>query len=292
MTDSGEYGVGRPWPHLLDFPRGSTVLAMDWSVFDGLGVLARAELQRVSGERRALLDRWNELLAGIGGDPGARDWNRFRPLRLSREEDWSDWLAHLMETSRGGRLARLLLGGAFPEGVDLGACMVTREERSQGGERRGDLVVVWESGACAHIEVKVGDKAFGKMFDAGQKLHEMHPAAAVWRNFLLLPAEDMDGWNEVKELEIDEDEGEPDDAVEELTWEDVAVALRRCLAAKDEEPAWKAWACAYTGAVEQRLLGHLATGCGAGEGQASELLHLCALANQIEVLKKGLDDAE
>jgi hypothetical protein len=36
------------------------------------------------------LERWDERLRDLGGDPAREDWSRFRPLRLSREEDWSD----------------------------------------------------------------------------------------------------------------------------------------------------------------------------------------------------------
>ena len=45
---------------------------------------------------------WADRLADLGGEPVCQDWSRFRPLRLSREEDWSDWLAHLIETSSTG----------------------------------------------------------------------------------------------------------------------------------------------------------------------------------------------
>ncbi|MCK9462296.1 MAG: hypothetical protein M0R80_21945 [Proteobacteria bacterium] len=265
---------------------------MDWSLFDKLTDLARFDLLRVCNERQVLLNRWNALLADLGGDPSARDWSRFRPLRLSREEDWSDWLAYLIETSRGGRLACLLLGDAFGEDAELGACTVSREERTKDGERRGDLIVEWESGAHAHVEVKIGDKGFRKVFEAGRKLHERHPAATVWKNFMLLPAEDLDEWKDVKKHEIDEEDEGLHDTVEELTWDDVAVALRKALAAKEEDVIWRAWAYAFTGAVEQRLLGHLATTRNTSEVPTKQLRHLNRLARQTELLKKGLENVE
>src|SRR5262245_37323887 len=52
----------------------------------------------------------DQLLVALGADPSARDWTSFRPLRRDREEDWSDWLAQLIEESRTGRFAWALLG--------------------------------------------------------------------------------------------------------------------------------------------------------------------------------------
>lgn len=46
----------------------------------------------------ALLARSEErLVPALRPDPLREAWHRFRPLRLSREEDWADWLAHLLE---------------------------------------------------------------------------------------------------------------------------------------------------------------------------------------------------
>ena len=49
--------------------------------------------------------KWDQHLSKVDGDPLHEDWSRFRPLRLTREEDWSDWLAWLLENSNSGRLA-------------------------------------------------------------------------------------------------------------------------------------------------------------------------------------------
>lgn len=49
---------------------------------------------------------WDRILLDFGNDPTHLNWNRFRPLRRSCEEDWSDWLAFLIERSETGTFAR------------------------------------------------------------------------------------------------------------------------------------------------------------------------------------------
>lgn len=44
---------------------------------------------------------WDSALRDIGGDPSTKDWAEFRPLCPKREENWSDWLAQLIEDSNG-----------------------------------------------------------------------------------------------------------------------------------------------------------------------------------------------
>ena len=46
--------------------------------------------------------------------------------------------------------------------------------------------------------------------------------------------------------------GPPQIAV--LTWTQVVCALRTCLRAPEQDLAWKAWAVAFCGAIEQRIL--------------------------------------
>jgi len=76
----------------------------------------------------------------FGGDSTHRDWRRFRPLGLSREEDWSDRLAFLIESSTSGLLAHGLVGsdGAPPQDYAL-PDRVERETLHEG--YRSDLVV-------------------------------------------------------------------------------------------------------------------------------------------------------
>ena len=51
-------------------------------------------------QRDLLLHQSNHRFKEFGGDPLSTEWSNFRPLRLSREEDWSDWLAYFIETNQ------------------------------------------------------------------------------------------------------------------------------------------------------------------------------------------------
>lgn len=74
-------------------------------------------------------------LAELGGDPLRDAWASFRPLRLSREEDWSDWLAHLIQTSRTGVFWSVALRGRLPSGALANPRVVHREWILPGGYR-------------------------------------------------------------------------------------------------------------------------------------------------------------
>ncbi|MDD5306020.1 MAG: hypothetical protein PHU25_01745 [Deltaproteobacteria bacterium] len=298
---------------------------MTWSVFDRLTELAREKVWHITTERAELLGPWDVALQDLGGDPCRRDWSKFRPLRLSREEDWSDWLAHLLESSATDRFARALFGATFGEREDLSRPDVSREEKTTDGTRRGDIVITWKSGACAHVEVKVGDKAFAKTGETGEKLRENHPTATRWENFLLIPATSLREWLELvagSDAENDEDEeaagddrnddedgeSEPpedmiadgrreepaasDARISEVLWENVAVALRRALRAPGEDLAWRAWAYTFSGAIEQRILMHPVHRDDEMNRTALLLTRCSALQRQNDVLRKGLHDAD
>jgi hypothetical protein len=153
------------------------------------------------------MERWDQKLQDLGGDPAREDWSLFRPLRLSREEDWSDWLSHLLERSRSGR--------------------------------RADIIASFKNGDWVHLEVKVGDLAFAKTAETGQALRR-HRDGSNRGDFLLLPKVDMSIWESERSRL-----GTIADRIEVRTWHDVARALRRCIIEPDTESVpWRAWAYA------------------------------------------------
>lgn len=157
----------------------------DWAVFDSFkrpatpapswaGVVqwsaaieARLGPQRT--ELAGLRVASDEMLATLGGDPNARDWTAFRPLRRHREEDWSDWLAQLIQDSLTGEFAHALLGYVSSELAAAGflATSVQREMPLPG--LRADIVVHWDDGSYSHIEVKVGDTNLSKTCDVRRR---------------------------------------------------------------------------------------------------------------------------
>jgi hypothetical protein len=84
----------------------------DWNAVITLAAAFRRFNEAYLSTVRALVARWDDALHGVGGDPLRENWARFRPLRRSREEDWSDWLAYLLESSRTGRRTAVERTGA------------------------------------------------------------------------------------------------------------------------------------------------------------------------------------
>src|SRR5690606_34208801 len=102
------------------------------------------------------------------------DWSHFRPLRVDREEDWSDWLQHFIATSEHGHFARFALPRCgFGEASAWARPEVTREDATE--SRRADLVVRWRNGQRCHVEVKVGDQHLSKTVDTALELESKYP---------------------------------------------------------------------------------------------------------------------
>jgi hypothetical protein len=181
---------------------------------------------------------WNKRLAELGGDPATLDFSAFRPLRLSREEDWSDWLAHLLETSQTGRLAANLFAGGRTTSV-------RREVSLDGGARRADLLLHWGDSKATHLEVKVGDESFEKTYETAEHVEHENPRL-TWRHLVLLVPRQLKVWQQTTGARTN---------VGVVTWEEVAIGLRRELWEAAEAVSWLVWALTFCAAIEQTLLG-------------------------------------
>jgi hypothetical protein len=239
--DEGTWSDASSW--LMANP-AQTATAPTWlpvrSMLDAAAALARPRRLRLNG----LLEQWNERLADIDGEPLCQDWTRFRPLRVRREEDWSDWLDHLLHTSRTG------VFGAIVFGREPHQCIqpeVMRELRVE--HRRLDLQVDWRDGSYAHLEVKAGDTAFEKTFETSE-LHRKGLGNAPCTDFILILRTDQNAWSQVARRNAARG------TIRAVTWHDVARALRRSLAQRGESVSWRVWAASFTGAIQQNLLGH------------------------------------
>lgn len=197
----------------------------------------------------AQLVYWHVAFELLGGDPAEHDWSGFRPLRTSREEDWSDWLQHLLATSKAGMFAKVLFEGILPADVDLRDTSVLREISSLDGERRADLMILWKGQVASHIEVKVGDLGFDKTYQTCRLLAKAFPEVKDWRHIILLPKADRFAWYECRD-----ERGKEGPDVCDLAWDRVAIALRAALLAGGEPLSWQTWAWTFCGVIEQRLL--------------------------------------
>ena len=214
-----------------------------WSVMDDWVDEYRLLRSKCESDLIRLLQQWDEKLSNLGNDPTHTDWDTFRPLRLSREEDWSDWLAYLFETSTSGIPAAQLFGMSS-EAI----APHTIEREKVVGNYRADLVLGWPGNQFTHIEVKIGDKNFRKTHQTAQLLrNEYISTATAWQDIILLPSEDVTLW------EKESEQGISSEAIKVLTWDEICVVLRRAMLKESVE--WSTFARAFVGAVEQKIVG-------------------------------------
>lgn len=268
-------GARDSWSFIGHFRLPAAALVDDsrsWAAITAFTSAWRALVHKDVERLRPVLQSWQDLFADLDGEPLLEDWASFRPLRRSREEDWSDWLAWLLASSQTGALGRALFGG---DAADHATPAVDREVAASrdGSSWRLDLRIRWKSEEYTHVEVKVGDTQFAKTFETAH-VHRHHVGASKWADWILLPESDLDEWHRVAALSRTEISPE----VRTVTWRQVARALRRCLATGGgERVTWRVWARAFLGCVEQQLL-HLPVvrpGAAVGDERLADVvLHL------------------
>ena len=237
----------------------------DWSAFDGFRRPAspirqwtwasigawQETLEAGLKVRRADLAKrrqeWETALRDLDlGDPSAVDRTFFRVLRREREEDWSDWLAQLIEDSKTGLFVETLFGGRR---ADPFAIKQVHREVSCHEGWRADIIVEWKDSSYTHVEVKVGDPNLDKTFETAVAIQQRFHGQRRRCDFILLLPEQREDWDQ--RCEEDPKLG---GLISALTWIDVARALRLALRERKESPAWRVWAHAFCGAIEQKLL--------------------------------------
>jgi len=244
-----------------------------WSVFDKLLEINERIVSQNFIFLNQLLSNWNDKLSVLGGDPTSFDWSNFRPLRLSREEDWSDWLAHLIATSSKGVFASELLKiSGFSKEYYCTPANVYREVSYDG--YRADLIIEWQNNHYTHIEVKTGDPNLDKTRDTGDALREKFLTPVDhWDNAILLLSNQLNDWYNLP--------SHLTESIKVLTWEDVAISIRKALQS-DELITWKVWAYTFLGAIEQILIGF--------PGQLMASKPDRNIETKINILQKGLSN--
>ena len=245
----------------------------DWQVFLELQPYHKKIIEGQYKQIHPLLNRWNKKLGVLGNDPTYYDWSKFRPLRLSREEDWSDWFTHLIGSSTTGSFAaHLFQNPNFNKEDYINPKNITREEVCN--NYRSDVIIGWAKNYFFHIEIKTGDSNLLKTFATSNVFMLKYDATVrTWTNYILLLSSQLPDWYEVVEGV------ESKTLVTPITWEDVSIALRKALLSK-EHVTWKVWAFTFIGAIEQLLIGF--------KGNLIESKPTENLDIKIDILERGL----
>ena len=230
--------------------RAEPLKTYNWNIKDsGWFAAYNAYLLDLKEEYKGHLKKSNKALKNLGGDPSLRSWKNFRPLRLSREEDWADWLMHLIKHSETGILAYTLIG-SFGENPQFyfQPKKTYRELTDKSKKYRADMIMQWLDSSYTHIEVKIGDGHLKKTYPTSEVFRKQFGInESKWKNYILLLDEQLQDWeNVVAHTDYNVD-------ILPITWTKVAVALRKSLMST-ESIVWKSWAYSYVGVIEEILL--------------------------------------
>lgn len=237
------------WDFLQKFQMETVYSPQEWQLVADLIEKSEQAIKPHIEECRDWELRWEKRLRPLCGDQAAINWNKFRPLRRNREEDWSDWLAWLLETSQTGCLADSLFSKDMKCQLETFISPTVERETSL-ENRRADIVISWKTKQMTHVEVKIWDENFDKTFETSIQLHKSVPDRD-WNDFILIPNQSQEAWNEVAQKYSNNESVN----VTVILWDDVARGLRRCLWHERESVFWRAWAWVFCSVIEKELLG-------------------------------------
>jgi len=243
----------------------------NWHIFDSMMSSLSSFYKKKYKEFQSLYSKWDKELKLYGGEPSNFNWNNFRPLRLTREEDWSDWLIHLISESQTGYFSSKLFRIKDTTKNDYSRPKYIGREVSYKG-RRADIIIKWNNGIYFHIEIKIGDENLTKTYDTAEVMRNYYNIPKIkWYDFIIILESQIESW-----LNIDHGKKCP---IKYFTWNDMAIILRKSILISNEPLSWKVWAYSFLGAIEQKLLYFKS------EYKISDILQI---KNNIIVLKEGL----
>jgi len=247
------------------------IIYLDWHIFDSMMSTLSSFYKKKYKEFQSLYSKWDKELKLYGGEPSNFNWNNFRPLRLTREEDWSDWLIHLISESQTGYFSSHLFNIKDTTVKDYSRpSYIGREVLYKG--YRADIIIKWNNGIYSHIEIKIGDENLTKTYDTAEVMRKYYNTPKnKWYDFIIILESQIESW-----LNINHSKKCP---IKYLTWNDVAIILRKSILISNEPLSWKVWAYSFLGAIEQKLL------LFKNEYKSSDILQI---ENNIIILKEGL----
>ena len=243
---------------------GDDSIADGWTavddLWDGYADHQQTDLAELQELMAVLSNAWTDGSSQFDADPLSTNWrpeSKYEgPLRTNiDEEDWSQWLAHLLRTSTG-EFAQAFLGTPNRPPDRVRREVVFFGEQSN---RRADILVEYEDTAVS-IEVKNGDDHYGKTpHTAG--LIERHDDRD-WSHILLLQKDRLPRLRQTFEENLDLSEEEAPTIrsdqsadIDVRYWQDVSRVLRRMLLDGSEPDShWEASAYLFITLIEQRVL--------------------------------------
>jgi hypothetical protein len=244
------------------------IVANRWETLDPWWETFRQQRQddaeELAEELRRMETVWAASESNFDTDPLATDWsshaNTRGPMRPGQEENWSQWLAHLLRTAQPQFIA-----DAFGVTTSDSPTEVCREEYLPAidptmPDRYADIIL-WSDEVDISIEVKTGDDHYRKTPHTAGLLETKHDKQD-WQHYLLVRKHELPALKQTFPDRIEETADRPQIIGEHETpqvtliyWEDISSALRTCLLdATSPTQHWAASAFAFITLIEQKLL--------------------------------------
>lgn len=248
IQELSDHSEGAAWETVDDFWNSYTEQQQDELL----------ELQELMAH---LDETWIDGASTFEDDPLTTNWRSESqyegPLRTTiNEEDWSQWLAHLLRTS-SGPFAQELLGAPSTHPTSVRREVVFYGE---GTQRRVDILVEYDDVGIS-IEVKQGDKHYRKTPETAGLVERN--TQRDWSHVLLLQKDKLPRLQQTfgDDLTRPEDsrpliQSDQSSDIDVRYWQDVSRVLRQVLIEGHEPDShWEASAYLFITLIEQRILG-------------------------------------
>ncbi len=249
-----------------------TELKPQWDVVDAWWDSYVREQERGLLELRDRLNQlnqaWEQSDCTFDCDPLTVDWMETipldGPLRTNQEENWSQWLAHLLRDSVGAYSSELF-GSQFEMMPNHVRCERAYHDEEL-HDRRVDILAEFGDKGMT-IEVKIGDEHYGKTPQTAYLTEKHHERDLDWRHYLLLPGSKKDALQDTFGDRLREENGRTiitptvseEQHVSVIYWSEVAQAVRSTLLTDAESSThWIASAYLFTTLIEEQILGFYA----------------------------------
>lgn len=240
----------------------------------------RQEAEELADLLRELDNRWKESDSSFDTDPLTVNWaagpNTHGPLRPHQEENWSQWLAHLLRSN--GEFVAQLFGEQFEEVPDSVRREVHLPSRNSNRPDRYADILLFADNRGISIEVKKGDEHYEKTAHTAVLVEHHH--YEDWEHVLLVPEYKKGVLKDrLADLLVSDEErlqidGQQSGPLKVVFWREVTSSIRETLLFKENTDHWEASAYLFCTLVEQKILGFDSQETVADLASASDVIHM------------------